>query len=117
MGEHRKYLTFVYNLYLFVFQCITKKLQNGAKKNIKNPCRYWKKCVTLHRFNKQRLFYRLKSLEKMKKLVFMFVAMAALSMASCGNKTAQDNAADTTAVDTAAVDTAAVDTAAADTVK
>nr|QIM10195.1 hypothetical protein Prevot485_2940 [uncultured Prevotella sp.] len=71
----------------------------------------------MHRFNKQRLFYRFKSLEKMKKLVFMFVAMAALSMVSCGNKTAQDNAADTTAVDTAAVDTAAVDTAAADTVK
>ena len=51
----------------------------------------------------------------MKKLVFMFVAMAAISFASCGNKTEQGAAKDT--VDTAAVDTAAVDTAAADTAK
>ena len=53
----------------------------------------------------------------MKKLVFMFVAVAAISFASCGNQTqapAQD--VDTIAeVDTAAVDTAAVDTAAVDT--
>ena len=49
----------------------------------------------------------------MKKLVFMFVAMAAISFASCGNKTEQAPAEDT--VDTAAVDTAAADTAAADT--
>ena len=56
-----------------------------------------------------------KSLEKMKKLVFMFVAMAAISFASCGNKTEQAPAQDT--VDTAAVDTVAADTAAADTVK
>lgn len=52
----------------------------------------------------------------MKKLVLMFVAIAAISFASCGNK--NQNAApadtDTTAVDTA--DTAAVDTAAVDTV-
>jgi len=51
----------------------------------------------------------------MKKLVLMFVAIAALSFASCGNKTAQAEAPDTAAVDTAAVDTAAADTAAADT--
>ncbi len=50
----------------------------------------------------------------MKKLVFMFVAMAALSMVSCGDKAAQAPAADT--IDTAAVDTVAVDTVAADTV-
>ena len=58
-----------------------------------------------------------KKLRKMKKLVFMFVAMAAISFASCGNKTEQGAANDT--VDTAAVaaDTAAVDTAAADTAK
>ena len=50
----------------------------------------------------------------MKKLVFMFVAMVAMSMVSCGNKTEQAPAEDT--VDTAAVaDTAAADTAAADT--
>ena len=51
----------------------------------------------------------------MKKLVFMFVAIAAISFASCGNKTAQAPAEDTTAVDTALVDTAAADTAAVDT--
>ena len=49
----------------------------------------------------------------MKKLVFMFVAFAAISFASCGNKA--ENAAevaDSTAVDSAAV----VDTTAADSV-
>jgi len=58
----------------------------------------------------------------MKKLVFMFVAVAAISFASCGNKTAQSEVAvdsdsiaavDTVAVDTVAADTAAVDSAAA----
>ena len=50
----------------------------------------------------------------MKKLVLMFVAIAAISFASCGNKTAAPAAnADTT--DTAAVDTTAADTTAADT--
>ena len=51
----------------------------------------------------------------MKKLVLMFVAIAAISFASCGNKTAQAPAEDTTAVDTALVDTDAADTAAVDT--
>ena len=50
----------------------------------------------------------------MKKLVFMFVAMVAMTMVSCGNKTEQAAANDT--VDTAAVDTVAADTVAADTV-
>jgi len=53
----------------------------------------------------------------MKKLVFMFVAVAAISFASCGNKTAQAEAVDSDSVatvDTVAVDTAAVDTAAVD---
>ena len=56
----------------------------------------------------------------MKKLVLMFVAIAAISFASCGNKTAQYTASadsDTAMVDTAAADTAAADTAAADTAK
>ena len=54
----------------------------------------------------------------MKKLVLMFVAIAAISFASCGNKTAQAEGADTTAtaavdtVDTTSVDTASVDTTA-----
>ena len=54
----------------------------------------------------------------MKKLVFMFVAIAAISFASCGNKTAQNTASadsDTAQVDTTAADTAAADTAASHT--
>ena len=55
----------------------------------------------------------------MKKLVFMFVAVAAISFASCGNKTQQAEAVDSDSiaeiVDSA--DTAAVDSAAADSVK
>ena len=52
----------------------------------------------------------------MKKLVLMFVAIAAISFASCGNKTEQaagNDSTDTAAVDTA--DTASVDTASVDT--
>ena len=55
----------------------------------------------------------------MKKLVLMFVAIAAISFASCGNKAAAPAPVeDTAAVDTAMVDTAAAaatDTAAVDT--
>jgi len=58
----------------------------------------------------------------MKKLVFMFVAVAAISFASCGNKTQQAEAVDSDSIavvpaDTAAapVDSAAADTTAADT--
>ena len=54
----------------------------------------------------------------MKKLVFMFVAVAAISFASCGNQTQQAapvDSAEVEVVDTNAVDTAAADTAAADT--
>jgi hypothetical protein len=58
----------------------------------------------------------------MKKLVFMFVAVAAISFASCGNKTAQAEAVDSDSiavVDSAEVDTdtVAADTVAADSVK
>ena len=57
----------------------------------------------------------------MKKLVFMFVAVAAISFASCGNKTAQAEAVDTdtvVTVDTVEVaDSAAADTTATDSVK
>lgn len=58
---------------------------------------------------------QIKSLRKMKKLVFMFVAVAAISFASCGNKAADAAATDSAAVDTAAVDTTVVDTTVADT--
>jgi uncharacterized protein YfaQ (DUF2300 family) len=65
------------------------------------------------------LFYRFKKLRKMKKLVFMFVAVAAISFASCGNKTAQAEAVDSdsiAAVDSAEVDSVVADTTAADSV-
>ncbi len=52
----------------------------------------------------------------MKKLVLMFVAIAAISFASCGNKTAQAPAQDTDSVaDTAAVADTADSAAVADT--
>lgn len=51
----------------------------------------------------------------MKKLVFMFVAMAAISFASCGNKDKAAQNADTTTVDTTTVDTNTVDTNTVDT--
>lgn len=51
----------------------------------------------------------------MKKLVFMFVAMAAISFASCGNNDKAGQNADTTTVDTSAVDTNTVDTNTVDT--
>ncbi len=53
----------------------------------------------------------------MKKLVFMVVAIAAISFASCGNKTAQNTAtadSDTAVVDSAA-DSTSVDSAATTT--
>ena len=58
----------------------------------------------------------------MKKLVLMFVAVAAISFASCGNKTAQAEAVDSDSiavVDSAdsVADSAAVDSAATDSVK
>ena len=52
----------------------------------------------------------------MKKLVLMFVAIAAISFASCGNKTAAPAAnadSDTVAVDSMASDSMAVDSVAA----
>ena len=60
-----------------------------------------------------------KQKKKMKKLLFAFVALAAMSFASCGNtqKAEATDTLDTTAVDTTAVDTVAVDSVAADTVQ
>ena len=51
----------------------------------------------------------------MKKLVFMFVAMAAISFASCDNNDKAVQNADTTTVDTNTVDTNTVDTNTVDT--
>ena len=57
----------------------------------------------------------------MKKLVLMFVAVAAFSFASCGNKTQQAEAVDSDSIatpDTVQVDTtAAADSVATDSVK
>ena len=56
----------------------------------------------------------------MKKLVFMFAAIVAVSFASCGGNKAQQAEVDTDSVevvDSASADTAAVDTVAADSVK
>ena len=57
----------------------------------------------------------------MKKLVFMFVAIAAISFASCnGNKTAQNAAStdsDSVQVDSTVADSAAADTTVADSAK
>ena len=50
----------------------------------------------------------------MKKLVLMFVAIAAISFASCGNKSNADANADSTATDTTVVDSANADSANAD---
>lgn len=54
----------------------------------------------------------------MKKLVFMFVAVAAISFASCGNNKAEqapvEDTVDTVAVDTVPTDSAATDTTAAE---
>ena len=53
----------------------------------------------------------------MKKLVFMFVAFAAISFASCGNKAdTVAEVADSVAVDTVAADSVVADSAAADSV-
>ena len=79
-----------------------------------------KKCLPLHRFNKLNdCFTDLKALEKMKKLVFAFAAVVAVSFAACGNKTEQVAPADTDSIEEVVVDTVdtvAVDTVAADTV-
>ncbi|MGM9632826.1 MAG: entericidin [Alloprevotella sp.] len=55
----------------------------------------------------------------MKKLVFMFVAMAAISFASCGGSDkagAANDSIDSAAADSAAADSAVMDTVAADSV-
>ena len=58
----------------------------------------------------------------MKKLVFMFVAVAAISFASCGNKTAQAEAVDSDSIAVVdsvenVADSVATDSVATDSVK
>ena len=79
----------------------------------------------MQRFNKQiDCFTEFKKQRKMKKLVLMFVAIAAISFASCGNNAKPAANADSTQTDTTMSDatqsdsTAAVaDTTAADSAK
>ena len=52
----------------------------------------------------------------MKKLVFMFVALAAISFASCGNKAEAPATTDSTTMDSAANDSASMDSVAIDSV-
>ena len=69
-----------------------------------------KKYLPLQCFNKQRLFYSFKKAKKMKKLVFMFVAMAAISFASCGeNKNTEAPVEDSIQNDSVANDSVAGD--------
>lgn len=75
-------------------------------------------------FKKANNFFNLKRRKKMKKLVFMFAAIVAVSFASCGGNTNNAEAVDSCAADSCCGDSACVetvdsccgDTACADTV-
>ena len=65
---------------------------------------------------KSKYIFNFKSSKKMKKLVFMFAAIVAVSFASCGGSTTAE-VADSTACDSACCDTTVCcDSACADTV-
>ena len=71
-----------------------------------------KNSISLHRLQKGRQSIKVlqifKSKRKMKKLVFLFVAFAAVSFASCGNKAANsENASDSASVEATVVEEAA----------
>lgn len=87
------------------------------EKKAKNMITYQKNVYLCQRFNKQLIVLQIKKAKKMKKLVFMFVAIAALSFASCGEKTtANENAQDTTQNDTLAGDTTQNDSLSGDSI-
>ena len=68
-----------------------------------------KKALPLQCFNKQMIVLQIKKSKEMKKLVLMFVAVAAISFASCGNKTNQAEVpADSTELSTDSVDSSMV---------
>ncbi len=50
-----------------------------------------KKYLPLSRFKSNKIRITVKKQKKMKKLAFLFVTVAALSFASCGNKAANNN--------------------------
>ena len=77
--------------------------------------------VPLQRFNKQLIVLQLKNKRKMKKLAFMFAVVAAVSFASCGQKTEKGSCceSDTVAVEEVACcgdDSCCNDSCCADTV-
>ena len=75
----------------------------------------------MQRFNKQMIVLQIKKAKKMKKLVLMFVAIAAISFASCTEQKANNDVqnADSTVVADSAADSVATpaDTVAADSAK
>lgn len=81
-----------------------------------------KKSVPLHRFNKAIDCLTKNFTTKMKKLVFMFVAMAAISFASCGGNNANgaandsDSVADSMSLEAPATDSVNADSVVADSV-
>ena len=70
-----------------------------------------KKSVPLHRFNKAIDCLTKNFTTKMKKLVFMFVAMAAISFASCGGNNANGAATDSVNADSVVADSVVADSA------
>ena len=70
----------------------------------------------MHRFNKQMIVLQIYKAKKMKKLVLMFVAIAAISLASCHNNSKPAANADSTSADSVQNDSANADSAATDSV-
>lgn len=89
-------------LVISVLPCLTVKYLHMAKKNGAKAWRVFAKSLPLQRFNKAIDCLTKKLDNKMKKLVFMFVAMAAVSFASCGGNENKGAAADSTSTDSAA---------------
>lgn len=86
-----------------------KKVTVKKKKNHKKLYCVSKKALPLQCFNKQMIVLQIKKSKEMKKLVLMFVAVAAISFASCGNKTNQAEVpADSTELSTDSVDSSMV---------
>lgn len=85
------------------------KNQAEAKKISGKSCGEFSKSVPLQRFKKAIDCLTKKLDNKMKKLVFMFVAMAAVSFASCGGSENKGAAADSTATDSVTTDSVAGD--------
>ena len=84
------YIYTIFNIsYSPEFQHVTKKLQIISKKNKKKCCDIKKTiylCIVLINIT----VLQIKKAKKMKKLVFMFVAMAAISFAACDTKPAAE---------------------------